>query len=102
MADAPVPAPFAPLVAASKLPLAGFDRTALTRGNIAIVNALLNGYGLPLPAATRDRRDTLCTPNWYNAFVNLTFIYFLQLAYSQWITKARNNEGRHHYFCAID
>ena len=40
-------------------PLAGFDRDALTRGNIAIVNALLNDYGLPLPAATRDRRDTL-------------------------------------------
>jgi hypothetical protein len=40
-------------------PLAGFDRTALTRGNIAIVNALLNDYGLPFPVATRDRRDTL-------------------------------------------
>jgi len=37
---------------------AGFDRAAL-RGPIAVVNALLVDYGLPLAAAVFDRRDAL-------------------------------------------
>ncbi len=42
-------------------PLVGFDRAVLIRGNIAIINSLLNDYGLLIPAQAnvRDRRDIL-------------------------------------------
>ena len=41
---------------------AGFHRSALVRGNIAVVNALLADYmPLPLPATARARRDALAT-----------------------------------------
>ena len=39
-------------------PAAGFDRAAL-RGPIALINALLGDYGLPLPASALERRDSL-------------------------------------------
>ena len=38
---------------------AGFDRFALIRGPIAVVDALLVDYGLPLAVAVFDRRDAL-------------------------------------------
>ena len=38
---------------------AGFDRFALIRGPIAVIDALLNDFNLPLPFSEHDRRDAL-------------------------------------------
>jgi hypothetical protein len=42
-------------------PAAGFTRHALFRGGLAVINALLADYGLPVPADTRIRRDALAS-----------------------------------------